>query len=82
MLFGEPITLADITPDQDTISKTRKQAPDNVTQLVTQMRAINLANQIIEAVLSDYASKNNIKVDESLVEAFKQKFGSEYEKKQ
>jgi hypothetical protein len=80
MLFGEPITLADITPDQDTISKIRKQAPDNVTQLVSQMRAINLANQIIEAVLSDYAGKNNIKVDESLVEAFKQKFGSEYEK--
>ena len=80
MLFGEPITLADITPDQDTISKIRKQAPDNVTQLVTQMRAINLANQIIEGVLSDYASTHNIKVDSDLVEAFKQKFESEYEK--
>jgi len=80
MLFGEPITLADITPDQATISKIRKQAPDNVTQLVTQIRAINLANQIIEAVLSDYASTHNIEVDSALVEAFKQKFGSEYEK--
>ncbi|WP_218397839.1 hypothetical protein [Alteromonas lipotrueae] len=79
-LFGEPITLADITPDQDTISKIRKQAPDNVTQLVTQMRAINLANQIIEAVLSDYASTHNIKVDSALVDIFKQKFGAEYEK--
>ena len=79
-LFGEPISLADITPDQDKISKIRSQAPDNVMQVVFEIRAINLANQIIEAVLSDYASAHDIKVDSALVDAFKQRFEAEYKK--
>ncbi|MDO6567956.1 hypothetical protein Q4561_12865 [Alteromonas sp. 1_MG-2023] len=81
MLFGKPITLTDINPDKDVISDLRRQAPDNYKLLITQLRAIELTNQIIEAVLDDYATANNIQIDSSLVERFKQNFGAEYEEK-
>jgi len=77
VIFSAPITLSDITPDEQAITQMRAQAQRNFSALLSQARMTMLTNKIIEAVSLDYQKKSGIVIDPVLVDKFKQKFSTD-----
>lgn len=76
VIFDEPVSLASLSPDDKTLSQFARMNSASKDMALAQYRHAMLSDKIFRAVLDDYAAKNNIEVDPSLVKKFKQRFAA------
>ncbi len=77
-VFGEPLTLDDISPDREQLSQIARMNSASKDMAMAQYRHGFLADQIVEAVLSHYAKNHNISATPELVEKFKARFAEDF----
>ncbi|WP_414828667.1 hypothetical protein [Alteromonas sp. H39] len=81
-VFGESLTLDDISPDRKQLSQIARMNSASKDMAMAQYRHGFLADKIVEAVLSHYASAQNISATPELVEKFKARFAEDFSESQ
>lgn len=74
MLFGKPVTLADISPSPQELNKIARLNSASKDMALAQFRHGKFAETILESVMNDYAKAKNIVADPELVALFEAKF--------
>jgi len=73
-LFGNALYLSDVKPDETTLSQMKEEMGDGFRAALGEVMLANLTNQVIDAVLADYAQQQNIAIDSKLTDSFKRTF--------
>lgn len=78
-LFNQPITLADIAPDNAAKQEAKQLSAVQYRAVIENMRKQNLASKIIDGVMQDFQQRKAITVDETLVEKFRATFKDHFD---
>lgn len=81
-VFGETLTLKDISPDREQLSQIARMNSASKDMAMAQYRHGFLADKIVEAVLTHYADARNISATPELIEKFKTRFAEDFSESQ
>lgn len=77
-LFGQSITLKQISPAPAKLTKLARDMGVSKDMAITSFQHNELARQILDAVMADYARQHNIKANPELVARFIERFASQH----